>query len=73
MTTREIIALVEGGIPFFAGLYATLIGFRKIGKQPGEDPAYDAKYEKFVKHLKWLGPFLMAWGIIYGIMKLYGM
>ena len=42
------------------GATMTLLGFRMIGKKPGEDPEYDSQYEDYVRHLKWLGPILLA-------------
>ena len=31
-------------IMFMAGLVATLYAFRRIGKKPGVDPVYDARF-----------------------------
>ena len=59
-------ALVDGLIPLAAGIYATLLGMRKVGKRPGVDAAYDEKMAKLEKPLKILGPFvtLFWFGVI---------
>jgi hypothetical protein len=71
MTSREIAAIVDAGIPFLGGLICTLYGFRVIGKKPGEDRAYDERFQKYLKHLRWLGPVLVAWSLIRLTMGLY--
>lgn len=56
------IALVEGGIPVLAGIYATALGFGWIkGRaQPGSSS------QKWIRHFRWLGPLLIAIGLFLG-------
>lgn len=55
--------LVNGAIPFFGGIYATLLGFRVLGKSPGADPKYDEWHHRFGGLLKVLGPLLVLFGL----------
>ena len=64
MRPEVIAAIVDGGIPFLGGIYATLMGFRVIGKRPGESVKYDQWYERFGTTFKVLGPLLIAFGLI---------
>lgn len=48
---------------FFGGLYGTLIGFRYVGKRPGESDAYDRMHATFGRRLRIFGPFVMLFGI----------
>ena len=51
--------LIEGGIPILGGLYATALGygFVRISSLPS------AHQEKIVARLRWLGPFVVLFGI----------
>ena len=61
--------ILEGAVMFLGGLYGTLLGFRIAGKKPGADPKWDAWYEKFGRHLKWLGPALMVFAILLPLLR----
>jgi hypothetical protein len=55
--------LFNAAIPFFGGIYATLLGFRVVGKKPGASPKYDEWHSRFGSLLKLLGPLLVLFGL----------
>jgi hypothetical protein len=59
--------LVNGAIPFFGGLYATLLGYRLVGKPRGVDFKYDQWHERFGSMLRILGPVLILFGLFLAI------
>ena len=59
-----LVALYDGGIPLFGGIYATLLAYGVIGKTPGESPRFDAWRERYGRSLKWLGPALILFGVV---------
>lgn len=63
MRPEVIGALVDGAIPFFGGIYATLLGFRVLGKKPGVSPKYDEWHRRFGGLMKILGPLLVLFGL----------
>jgi hypothetical protein len=63
MDAKTVAALVEMGIMVLGGLYATLMGFRKVNAKPG-DAKYEAWHGRFGRHLKWLGPAVMGFGVV---------
>ncbi len=63
MSPGTIAALVDGGIPLIGGIYATLIGFRVVGKPLGTSREYDQWHERFGTVLKVCGPMMIAFGI----------
>jgi len=63
--------LVNGAIPFFGGIYATLLGFRVLGKKPGANPKYDEWHNRFGGLLKVLGPFLVLFGLFLGFKSVF--
>jgi hypothetical protein len=63
MRPEVVGALVEGAIPFFFGIYATLLAYRIVGKKPGESPRYDEYHAKHVGKLKVLGPLVALFGV----------
>jgi hypothetical protein len=58
-------ALINAAIPFFVGIYCLLVGFRVVGKKPGEDPKFDAWFARFGIFFKIAGPILMALAVFY--------
>jgi hypothetical protein len=64
MTAETIGVLVDAGIPLLGGIYATLLGFRVIGKPKGEAPEVDAWHQRYASHLKILGPMVMIFGLV---------
>ena len=60
--TIDWVALIEGGIPVLAGLYATALGYGwiKTRSQP------ESASQKWVRHFRWLGPLLVVFGVILG-------
>jgi hypothetical protein len=63
MRPGAIAALIEGAIPFFGGIYGALLGFRVVGKRPGQDARYDERLGKYGHLLKILGPLVALYGI----------
>lgn len=47
MSPKEVAALVNGAIPFFGGIYATMLAYRFLGKQPGQSPQFDEWHRKY--------------------------
>ncbi|HEY4261419.1 MAG TPA: hypothetical protein VGM98_14725 [Schlesneria sp.] len=54
--------LINGAIPLFGGIYLTLLGFRKTGKQPGVSPSFDEWHRRYGRLLKVIGPALIMFG-----------
>ncbi len=52
--------LIDVAIWLVVGGYSTLLGFRIVGKKPGEIAKYDAWWNKFGKHLRWAGPLAIG-------------
>lgn len=63
MTAEAIGSLINGAIPFSIGVFATLVGFRAIGKQPEVEPRSDEWHQRFGSLFKVLGPLLMLFGV----------
>ena len=61
---KTAVALAEAAIPVLGGLYAALMGFRVVGCKAG-DPKYEAWHAKIGRHLKWLGPAVMGFGVLF--------
>jgi hypothetical protein len=62
MTEQMFGGTVDALIPLLAGVYATLLGFRVVGKRPGVDPKYDAKMNRSAGMMQLLGPVLVLFG-----------
>jgi hypothetical protein len=58
-------ALVNAAIPFCVGIFCLLVGFRVVGKKPGEDPKFDEWHTRFGIFLKFAGPVLIVLAIIF--------
>ena len=54
--------LVNGAIPLLGGIYLTLLGFRRTGKQPGVSPSFDEWHRRYGRLLKVIGPALILFG-----------
>ena len=67
MSPEAIGELVNGAIPFLGGIYITLLGFRKVGKRPGEDLRYDEWHARFETTYKVLGPLLVVFGLFLAV------
>ena len=63
MDSYQVACIVEGLIPTLGGVFATLLGHRKIGKKPGEDSRYDEKVAQVLPVLKILGPIISVFGL----------
>jgi hypothetical protein len=55
--------LLNGAIPVLGGIYATLVGFRLIGKKPGVNTKYDDWHNRYGLLLKILGPLTVLFGM----------
>jgi hypothetical protein len=63
MNAHVFATLIEAVISIGGGLYATLLGFRLVGKPPGVDPNYDARIQKVSGILRICGPLVILFGI----------
>jgi hypothetical protein len=54
--------LINGAIPLLGGIYLTLLGFRRTGKQPGVSPSFDEWHRRYGRLLKVIGPALIIFG-----------
>jgi hypothetical protein len=55
-------AIVDGGIPVLAGMYATAVAYGfAVGPTPKAGPA-----AKLLPHFKWMGPVLILLGLLLG-------
>ena len=52
--------LINAAIPFFAGVYCLLVGFRVVGKKPGADKKYDEWHARFGNVMKVCGGVLIV-------------
>jgi hypothetical protein len=59
--------LADAAIPLFGGIYATLLGFRLVGKKPGVSPKFDEWHDRRGALLRGLGPFLVLFSLWRGI------
>jgi len=64
-------AVVNSAIPFFGGLYCWLLGSRRVGKPPGQDPKLDEWRARFGRLLLLLGPALMLFGAFLFVVGLF--
>ncbi len=64
MNSRQIADLVDGGIPFFIGILLTLYGHRVLGRKLGVDPVYDERNARRFRLLRWIGPLILALGVV---------
>ena len=62
---------VEALLPFFGGLYITLVGYRVLGKKPGQNPAYDAHMRKWGRWWRVGGLVLMAGSLLLGGLRVW--
>jgi hypothetical protein len=58
-------ALVNAAIPFGVGIYCLLVGFRVVGKKPGEDPKFDAMLAKFGLFFRLAGAVLIVLAVLF--------
>jgi hypothetical protein len=65
-------ALVDGAIPVAAGLYLTLLGYRVVGKKPGESEKYDRWHARFGRFFKVGGPLLILITVVRLAAELFG-
>ncbi len=70
MNSRIFAIVVESMLVMGVGIYLTLLGYRMVGKRPGEDLLYDQKMEKACPKLKIFGPIIVGGGILIGISQL---
>lgn len=64
--------VIDHSISVLGGILALLVGYRVLGPKAGVDPKYDAFYLKWGKHLKWLGPVVIAFALVQIAIAVYG-
>lgn len=60
--TIEWLTLIEGGIPVLGGLYATALGFGRLGQHS----VGSGLNQKLRNSMRWLGPLVVAFGLFTG-------
>lgn len=71
MSAELVGAIVNSAIPFFEGVCCWLVGSRRLGKPPGQDPKLDDWHARFGKLLFLLGPLLMLFGVFLFVAGLF--
>jgi hypothetical protein len=71
MQSEGVGELVNGAIPFFFGIYCTLLGRRLIGKKLGEDPRWDEWHNRFGGLMRVVGPTLIVFGLLQWVASAY--
>ncbi|HEY7308874.1 MAG TPA: hypothetical protein VH643_05845 [Gemmataceae bacterium] len=64
MQPVSMAALVGATITFLGGLFAALLGFRLIGRQPSADPANEQRMVGVRRWFRLAGPLLMIFAIL---------
>ncbi len=59
--------LLNATLLTMGGIWVTLLGFRKIGKRPGEDINYDIRFTAHETMFRRSGPILIACGLFLAI------
>jgi hypothetical protein len=72
MTTQMLATIIDHSISIVGGILAMLVGFRVVGPAPKTNPKYEAFYEKWAKHLKWLGPVIIGLALVQIAVALLG-
>ncbi len=57
--------LVEAAIPFCAGVYVLLVGFRIVGSKPGVNPKFDQWHARWGIVMKVVGFVCLLLSIFY--------
>jgi len=70
--TAFLATVIDHSISVLGGILALLFGYRVLGPKAGVDPKYDAFYLKWGKHLKWLGPVVIAFALVQIVIAAYG-
>jgi hypothetical protein len=70
--TTFIATVIDHSISVLGGIVALLIGYRVLGPKSGANPKYDAFYLKWAKHLKWLGPVVIAFALVQVAIAVFG-
>ncbi|MEA2592952.1 MAG: hypothetical protein QOD62_2783 [Actinomycetota bacterium] len=70
--SRLVGGMVDAAIPLLGGIYATLLGFRKIGKRPGESINCDLWHQRWDKTFRFFGPILVMFGVYLGTKSIVG-
>ena len=70
MTAETIFNFVDAGIPLAIGVVALQLGNRALGKEPGQDFAYDGKMQTVAPTFRRCGIALIAISAIYVVVAL---
>jgi hypothetical protein len=60
MSPELVGALGDAAISFCIGVFVALVGYRVVGKRPGEDARYDEWHRRWGWLFRIVGPLLMA-------------
>jgi hypothetical protein len=64
MQPVSMAALAGATITLLGGLFATLLGFRLIGRQPSPDPAHEQRMVSVRRWFRLAGPLLMIFAVL---------
>jgi hypothetical protein len=64
MSSETIAQYIETVVMMGAGLWIWAIGFRLIGKKPGESIKYDAWHDRYGRFFRYGGPIVMLSGMV---------
>ncbi len=70
MTANTIAGLIESTFLVAMGLYATLLGQRRVGKKPGESFEVDRWHDRNRGALRFGGPIVIALGVFRALQTL---
>jgi hypothetical protein len=68
-TADVLEGLIKLAVLFGGGLYAVLLGFRVVGRRPGQNLAYDRCHGRYATTFKVSGALMMAVGIVLAAMS----
>lgn len=64
MISKMVGVFADCGISLFAGVYATLLDHRKVGRRPGESFKYDQWHDLYGRMFRVVGPFLILLSLL---------
>jgi len=64
VNAHQIAGVVESLIPLSAGIYLSLLAYRKIGKQEGEDARWDDWHQRYGAVMRIVGPLCVCFALI---------
>jgi hypothetical protein len=70
VNAHQFAGLVESLIPIAGGVYVTLLAYRKVGKQEGEDARWDDWHDRYGSLMRIVGPLCVGFGLFLVAMAL---